>query len=58
MIIIIKNTLVRNIKQLFLSEGTTIQSPGEGWSFFKINNFGRTLHEINNLLQGLFYINT
>ena len=22
-----------------------------GWSFFKINNFGQTLHEINNLFQ-------
>ena len=28
-----------------------------GWSFLKINNFGRTLREINNLLQELFYIN-
>ena len=25
--------------------------------FFEINNFGRTLREINNLLQELFYIN-
>ena len=23
---------------------------GEGWSIFEINNFGQTLHEINNLL--------
>ena len=24
---------------------------GGGWSFLEINNFGRTLREINNLLQ-------
>ena len=34
-----------------------IQSPGEGWSIFGTNNFEQTLHEINNLLQKLFYSN-
>ena len=40
--------------------GATIQLPmgGGGASvFFEINNFRRTLREINNLLQELFYIN-
>ena len=37
---------------------TILRFPGGGgWSFFEINNFGRTLREINNLLQELFYIN-
>ena len=30
---------------------------GGGLEFFLINNFGRTLREINDLLQELFYIN-
>ena len=31
---------------------------GGGWSICdEINNFGQTLHEINNLCQELFYIN-
>ena len=30
---------------------------GGGLEVFLINNFGRTLREINDLLQELFYIN-
>ena len=40
--------------------GATIQSPGgegEAGVFFEINNIGRTLRDINNLLHELFYIN-
>ena len=36
--------------------GHHLISKGEGAEFF-INNFGRTLREINNLLQELLYIN-
>ena len=41
------------------SKGATIRFPGGrgGRSIFDINNFGRTLREINNLLQELFHIN-
>ena len=39
-----------------LDKGPTIQSPGGGGYIFKINNFGGTLREINNLLQELLYI--
>ena len=39
-------------------KGATIQFPGGGGGgVFLINNFGRTLREINNSLQELFYIN-
>ena len=31
----------------------SISRGGVGWRFFEINNFGRTLREINNLLQEL-----
>ena len=39
------------------TKGATIRFPGGCWNFFEINNFGRTLREINNLLQELLYIN-
>ena len=41
------------------TKGATIRFPGGGGgkSIFEINNFGRTLREINNLLQELFHIN-
>ena len=39
-------------------KGATIRFPGGGGrSIFEINNFGRTLREINNLLQEMFHIN-
>ena len=33
------------------------QAGGGGRRIFEINNFARTLREINNLLQELFHIN-
>ena len=37
--------------------GEPFNLQGEGWSIFEMNNFGQTIHEINNLLQELFYVN-
>ena len=53
------STLPDAYRDKSLFRGATVQFPGGGGgglSFFEINNFGRTLRVINNLLQELFYI--
>ena len=44
---------------MYMYKGATIKLPGGGGgrSIFEINYFGRSLREINNLLQKLFHIN-
>ena len=43
--------LSRELKARAECKEATIQCPGGEWNFFLINNFGQTLHEINNLLK-------
>ena len=44
---------------LYIRLGAPLNFQGGGGSgvFFEINNFGQTLHEINNLFQEMFYMN-
>ena len=36
-----------------MDKGATIQSPGNGWTIFEMNNFEQTLHEIKSSLLKL-----
>ena len=47
----INPTLVQRLEFVGLGGHHAISRGGGGWIFFEINNFARTLREINNLLQ-------